>query len=108
MTADGGIEIRPGSRWGSSVCETQIVIVRAPSDPIDLRCGGAPMVAVDAGAAPAGEPAAGFDEGTAVGKRYADEATGLEVLCTRGGRGSLAIGDALLVVPEPRQLPSSD
>jgi hypothetical protein len=108
VTASDGVEVRPGSRWGSNVCETQIVIVRAPSGAVDLRCGGQPMVPVDSSPTSAGEPVAGFDEGTAVGKRYADDASGLEVLCTRGGQGSLSIGETRLAVPEPRQLPSSD
>jgi len=46
--------------------------------------------------------------GTQLGKRYADPVTGLEVLCTKGGEGSLSIGDIAMVVKESKPLPSSD
>jgi hypothetical protein len=46
--------------------------------------------------------------GTLLGKRYADEAIGLEVLCTKAGQGSLSVGDTALAVKEAKPLPSSD
>jgi len=47
--------------------------------------------------------------GTQIGKRYADEELGLEVLCTKGGKGSLSLGgDEPLEVKAAKPLPASD
>ena len=40
----------------------------------------------------------GFDGGTQLGKRYADEELGLEVLCTKAGEGSISVGETILEV----------
>lgn len=96
-----------GSRVRSVACETELIVVRAPQGPADLRCGGAPMVALDDPAqvvALAGEHAGG----TLLGKRYEDVALGLEVLCTKPGAGSLAVGDRPLAVKAAKPLPTSD
>ena len=46
--------------------------------------------------------------GTALGKRYANEAGDLELLCTKPGEGTLASGEAALTVKGAKPLPSSD
>jgi hypothetical protein len=48
------------------------------------------------------------DGGTLLGKRYVDEPTGLEVLCTRPGSGKLAADGRELTIKAPRALPASD
>ena len=50
----------------------------------------------------------GFADGTQVGKRYADDEVGLEVLCTKAGSGSLSLGLDPLPVKGAKPLPSSD
>lgn len=100
------MELKPGSRLQSQADETQVVVVRSPADPIDLRCGGHPMVEI--GAEPDLTPTPGFDAGTQVGKRYADDTLGVEILCTKGGAGSLSVGEELLAVKGAKPLPSSD
>ena len=55
-----------------------------------------------------GAPVAPFDQGNLMGKRYTDAEDSIEVLCTKGGEGSLSIGDALMVVKGAKPLPSSD
>ena len=55
-----------------------------------------------------GEPAAPFDEGTLVGKRYVTEDEAIELLCTKPGAGSLSLGDTALLVKGAKPLPSSD
>jgi len=40
-----GMELRVGMRCRSVVCETEVIVVRAPSEPVELWCGGHPMVA---------------------------------------------------------------
>jgi hypothetical protein len=100
------MELKPGSRLRSAVCSTEVVVVRAA--PVELRCGGRTMVPADeAGVGNAVQNEAPA-EGTRLGKRYADPESGLEVLCTKAGKGSLTLGDAPLLVKDARPLPSSD
>jgi hypothetical protein len=60
------------------------------------------------GAAAAGAPAADTGAGTLLGKRYVDEPTGLEVLCTKPGAGGLAVDGRELTIKAPKALPASD
>jgi hypothetical protein len=102
------MELKPGSRWKSAVCDTEVVVVRATANPASLECGGHPMVA-HTEAKPAGLAIAeGADGGTAAGKRFADEVTGLEVLATKGGAGSLSIDGRPIGQKEAKKLPASD
>lgn len=85
----------------------EVVVVKAPGGPVDLRCGGHPLVAMDAEAAQEKiEP--GFDSGTQLGKRYSDDELGLEILVTKGGEGSISVGDTVLAVKGAKPLPASD
>lgn len=102
------MDLKPGSRWKSAVCDAEVVVVRPPKAAVSLECGGYPMVAQ---AAPKPEGlalAAAHGGGTHAGKRFADEETGLEVLCTKAGAGSLAIGGRAIAAKEAKKLPSSD
>lgn len=102
------MELKPGSRWKSAVCDTEVVVVRAVKDPAELQCGGQPMVAHNA-EKPAGlAMSADFAAGTAAGKRFADEVSGLEILCTKGGAGSLSIDGRAIGAKEAKKLPASD
>jgi hypothetical protein len=104
------MQLRPGLRLESATCDTQVVVVRAPKDggDVDLRCGGVAMREVGSGAGAERVPMASSGEPTLLGKRYADEELGLEVLCSKGGEGSLAVGDRPLLVKGAKPLPSSD
>jgi hypothetical protein len=53
-------------------------------------------------------PVAGHDGGTLLGKRYGDDASGLELLCTKGGTGALSYDGQALVIRAVKALPSSD
>lgn len=101
------MNLKPGVRLVSQVCSTQVVVVKAPADPVDLRCGGQSLALADQ-VSDLGEPLEGFAAGTSMGKRYGDDSVGLQVLCTKPGIGSLSIGDVLLALAEARALPSSD
>jgi hypothetical protein len=102
------VELKPGSRLKSAVDKTEVVVVRAPAADVDVRCGGAPMVAAGSDAPDGGAVQAGFDTGTQVGKRYADEEVGIELLCVSPGDGSLSIGETVLPIKGAKPLPSSD
>ncbi len=101
------VELKAGGRFQSSVCETQVVVVKAPGDPVDLRCGGQPM-APAGGDAGSGTPDPAFAEGTTMGKRYVDPDGTLELLCSKPGAGSLSIGDVALSIKDAKPLPASD
>ncbi len=103
------MEYPVGTRLRSAVDATEVVVVKAPRESIDIRCGGTPMVPISQKV----EPVEGgvnplHDGGTLVGKRYVDEGVGLELLCTKGGAGSLAVGDNPLTLKAAKPLPSSD
>jgi len=103
---DDMVELRPGARFQSTVCSTEVIVVKG-AGPAELTCGGAPMAAAGS-AERSGEPRADAPEGTLLGKRYGDPDETVEVLCTRAGPGSLALGDAPLTVKATRPLPASD
>jgi len=100
------VQLKPGTRLESVTCATQVVVVRAPADDVDLCCGGAPMQ--DIGAGGERRPISGSGDPTLTGKRYADEDLGLELLCTKAGEGWLSVGDRPLLVKGAKPLPSSD
>jgi hypothetical protein len=104
------MDLTPGTKLASTVCGTEVIIVRPPSEAVDVECGGAAMVA--AADAPAegdrGSVDGGFAEGTLLGKRYVHEGSGLELLCTKPGDGSLSVGGVALPLKEAKPLPSSD
>jgi hypothetical protein len=90
------------------VCETEVIVVKSPGGELDIRCGGHPMVGKDEDAADQGAPSEGFADGSVIGKRYTDAEQGLELLVTKGGTGTLAIGETPLAIKEAKPLPSSD
>lgn len=102
------IEVKTGMRLRSAVCETEIIVVRAMSSDLDLRCGGRPMLPVGAAPTEKSGPAAGYDDPTLLGKRYADSDDAIEVLCAVAGPSTLSIGEEPLSVKGPRPLPASD
>jgi hypothetical protein len=102
------MEYKPGTRWKSAVSDTEVVIVSGPSTDITLQCGGHEMVAL-ADETPSGltmDPASA--EPTLIGKRYVHESSGLEVLCTKGGAGTLSVNAEPLAIKGAKPLPSSD
>jgi hypothetical protein len=102
------MELKPGSRWKSAVCDTELVVVRPPSSAVALQCGGHPMMA-HAEAKPADVViAADQAAGTQAGKRFADDVSGIELLCTKAGAGSLSIDGRPLGAKEAKKLPASD
>ncbi|MFA5941035.1 MAG: hypothetical protein WC809_16895 [Sinimarinibacterium sp.] len=100
--------LKAGARFKSAVCDTQVMVVKAPAGEHELRCGGVDMLGATA-AAPAGVAMdAAHGNGTLIGKRYVNTDESLELLCTKGGQGSLSLGGTALEVKQAKQLPSSD
>jgi hypothetical protein len=97
--------LKPGTKLASTGSAVQVVVVRPPAGPVVLTCSGAPMVGLDGSA---GGDAVASEEQVLLGKRYVDEASGLEVLCTQPGPGVLAADARPLTVKGAKALPSSD
>jgi hypothetical protein len=49
-----------------------------------------------------------FTGGSLIGKRFADPESGLELLVTKAGEGSLAVNGVTVPLKEAKPLPSSD
>jgi hypothetical protein len=101
-------QLKPGSSWRSAVCDTAFMVIAVPDGDLEISCGGAPIIAKDedppAGAALSPDAA----EGTQVGKRYVNDAGDLELLCTKPGKGSLALDGTALTIKKAKPLPASD
>lgn len=99
--------LKPGSRLYSAVCTTELIVVKAPTSPVELTIGGAAPV-TSADERTGGAPAAGHDGGTAMGKRYVDDEDTIELLCTKPGPGAPALAGRPLQVKSAKALPASD
>lgn len=97
--------MKAGMKLKSAVCDTEVMVIRG-SETLTVDCGGAPMAAERP--LERGTPAAGFAEGTKIGKRYVDAAGAIELLCVKSGAGSLSIAGVVLQTKEAKPLPSSD
>ena len=98
--------LKAGTRLKSSVCATEVMVVAAPKEVVEVTCGGAPLIPLtESGGGTIAENARG---GTQIGKRYVNAAGDLEVLCTKPGEGTLASGGAPLAIKGAKPLPSSD
>jgi hypothetical protein len=102
------IQLKPGMKLFSCVCTAELVVVRAAPDPVDLRCGGEPLATAAPDPATRTDPQPGFDSGTLLGKRYADDDGTFELLSTKPGSGSLSVGEGLLELKGAKPLPASD
>lgn len=103
------VEIKTGARVRSAVCNTEVIVVRAAAgSDLDLRCGGQPMLPLSEARDHDAKPEPDFAGGSAMGKRYAEEELGLELLVTKAGDGSLSIGSTPLGLKDAKPLPSSD
>jgi hypothetical protein len=96
--------MKPGARLKSATCDTEVMVIRGSG--LVVECGGAPMLEKVPESRTALDPK--FSGGTKIGKRYVDAADKVELLCVKGGAGSLAIDGVALTTKEAKPLPSSD
>ncbi|SHN16674.1 hypothetical protein [Cryptosporangium aurantiacum] len=100
---------RVGQSLASLVDGTTVVVVRAPNEDLTITCGGVEMLDPKSVKAEDRLPIApDQQEPTLIGKRYADAADTLEVLCTKPGQGRLAVNGNPLSVKAAKPLPASD
>lgn len=102
------MRLNAGTKLKSAVCGLETIVIRPPTAEAVLSCGTAPMTIAGETAVDAPQLADAQPGGALVGKRYVDEATGLEVLCTKGGKGVLAFDGRALTLKEAKPLPASD
>jgi hypothetical protein len=102
------MKLVPGDRLRGAADSTEVIVVRPANDEVDLRCGGHPMLELNA--APPSDITidAAYRDGTQLGKRYVHEVSGLELLCTSAGDGTLSVGMDVLALKTSKALPSSD
>jgi hypothetical protein len=97
---------RVGQTLASTVDATTVIVIRAPENDLEITCGGAAMVD------PRGQEAGAADptqmDGSQLGKRYADDEFGVELLCTKAGEGTLAVNGRPLPLKAAKPLPASD
>ena len=97
-------KLAAGKRLKSAVCATEIMVIATPDGDVDLCCGGASMTEEGGDGAVAPDLAAG----SVIGKRYVNADGSLEVLCVKGGDGSLSVGSVALAVKDAKKLPKTD
>jgi len=101
-------QLKAGARLKSAVCATEVIVIAAPAGGADVQCGGVAMLGAGEQAPEGATLDAGASNGTTLGKRYISPAGDLELLCTKPGKGSLAVAGTALVLKEAKPLPSSD
>jgi hypothetical protein len=98
--------LKPGTRLKSAVCDTQVMVIKSDGGEHDLRCGGAEVI--EANAEGSGDLDPAFSEGSMMGKRYVNEGETIELLCTKGGKGSLSLDGVAIQPKQAKALPTSD
>ena len=101
------MELKPGGQLRSALSTTEVVVVKGSGADVDLRCGGLPMIGKDE-AASEGAIDEAFAGESLLGKRYVDDDTDTELLCTKPGDGALSIDGRVLGLKGAKPLPSSD
>ena len=102
------MELRAGQKLHSAVCEAQFVVVRAPAGDVDVAVGGAAVLDHEPSDAERAELDASIGDAPQMGKRYADEEVGIELLCSRPGKGAVTVNGTVLPLKGAKPLPSSD
>lgn len=98
--------LKAGGRFKSAVCDTQVMVIKAPAGEFSLACGGVDMIAPTATGSGELDPTLAGE--TLIGKRYVNADESLELLCTKGGMGTLTLDGEPLEIKQAKQLPSSD
>jgi hypothetical protein len=101
-------ELKTGARLVSSVCTTEVVVVRVADPHVVVECGGAPMLPAGISPAAAAGARPGLDGGSLIGKRYGGPDAPVELLCVKPGAGTLGAGGTVLEQRSAKPLPASD
>lgn len=96
--------MKPGTKLKSATCDTEIMVIRGANRVVE--CGGRLMAETRPAELLSPDPA--HCGGSMIGKRYVDADNTLELLCTKGGKGSLSLEGTALQIKDAKPLPSSD
>ena len=100
--------LKAGTRARCAACDTEVMVVRAAPTEVLVTCGGVELIGMDGAKTSAAHIAAETSQLALVGKRYVNSGDTVELLCTKGGKGALAIDGESLSVKQTKPLPSSD
>jgi hypothetical protein len=101
-----GLHLNLGQRVFDGASGGEFIVVRAPEADLDLTIGGQPPVLEKSdSSAPAGPST---PQRAALGKRYASDDGGLELLCVKPGAHLPALAGRPLDAVQPKPLPASD
>ena len=100
--------LKPGARLTSAVSDVQLIVIKSSLAQGDLSCAGVPMLGPHEAAPADAQADPGEGALVLVGKRYVDAEGRIELLCAKGGAGSLTLDGAALQTKEAKKLPSSD
>ena len=95
------MSLTAGARLKTTTSALEVVVVAPPTGDADLLAAGEPMT-------PDSVPGPAGDAVYAIGKRYVEDQSGIEVLVVKAGPGPLAIGGNELVIKTAKPLPASD
>jgi hypothetical protein len=99
------VNLKAGMRLFAQNSSCEVVVVRSAPAVDAVFCGGLEMLT----AAPATAGGQALDgPPVELGKRYTDDEELVEILCTKAGTGSLALGNRALSLKAPKPLPASD
>jgi hypothetical protein len=98
------VGVKVGTRLKSQVSTCEVIIVKGSDLDSELECAGTVMTATG------GDGSNQVEDGPvlALGKRYSDEESGIEILVTKPGVGPLSFDGRELGQNQAKQLPASD
>jgi hypothetical protein len=99
------LQLRAGQALYSTVDPTNLVVIKAPADPVTVSISGTEVSDAKVESVPAD---AATGDGTLLGKRYADDTVGIELLVSKPGTGTLEVNGAPLPLKDAKPLPASD
>jgi hypothetical protein len=100
--------VKTGCRLRSAVSAAELIVIKAPEGGVVLTIGDQPVVREGDDDVEGVEKDREAADVLALGKRYADQAETIELLCTKAGAGSLAMNGEALFLKAAKPLPSSD
>lgn len=108
------MQTKPGLKLRGTTCATEVVVVRPAAGDVEIACCGAQMTDAQTDTAATAPTSAEHgaqsraEHDVLLGKRYADEESGLELLCSKPGAGPLTVDGRELEIKGPKPLPASD
>lgn len=113
MKGNQNVELKPGVRLRSVVCDTEVIVMIVPKGDVVVSCGGQAMELIERGSSASVSGATSpidpaLASGTQLGKRYVSDQIDLELLATKAGKGTLTANGSILEIKDSKALPSSD